>query len=505
MKKLEKNMIVSKEMNSGLRVLSLFDGMGCGRIALQELGIPIDTYYASEVDKFAIRQTKMNFPDIVHLGDVRGIQGASLGHIDIILAGSPCQSLSFAGRRNGLSTVDNEEVLTLEHYLELKEQKYAFDGESYLFWEFIRLLHEVREINPDVYFLLENVEMGKKWETVFDTVLGLKGVHINSALVSAQNRRRIYWSNIRTCERGFFGDLYTDIPQPKDRGIYLGDVLEEDVDEKYYLSDKMLAWLNKHSQKRGAPVNILTDNDKSRCLTVSSGKMNLTSDYVCVAARGRGEGNSQQLEPRNDRKTNCLTTAFKDNLILDGRLRALTPTEYARLQTVPDWYSWKGTSATQIRRMCGNGWTIEVIKHILSFLKEKIMLNLEELEEKLDESLENETSESLAEFVEARGLVVKELEEVFEGRGEVRGFTFTQLHRTEYAYVYEQKEEVSGHITYEVFRRRVNVQFGCISYPKSNGFGDSAYMGKTFRSLDKAMAYFEYLNDYCWKKSLEVA
>lgn len=497
-------MIELNGMSKGLRVLSLFDGMGSGWIALQELGIPVDTYYASEVDKFAIRQTKMNFPDIVHLGDVRDIEGASLGHIDLILAGSPCQSLSFAGKRNGFSTVDKEEVLTLERYLELKGQNFEFEGESYLFWEFIRILHEVRVINPDVYFLLENVEMGQKWENVFDTVLGLKGVHINSALVSAQNRRRIYWSNIRTCERSFWGDLYTDIPQPKDRRIYLRDVLEEDVDEKYYLSEKMLAWLNKHSEKKGNPVNMLTGDDKSHCLTVSSLKMNCDTDYVCVAARGRGEDNSQKLEHRSDGKTNCLTTVSKDNMISDGRLRVLTPTEYARLQTVPDWYSWEGTSATQIRRMCGNGWTIEVIKHILSYLK-KVMVNLEELEEKLNESLENETSESLTEFVEARGICVKELEEVFEGRGEVKGFTFTQLHRTEYVYMYEQKEEVSGHITYEVFRRRVNAQFGCVSYPKSNGFGDSAYMGKTFRSLDKAMAYFEYLNDYCQKKSLEVS
>lgn len=98
-------------MSSGIRVLSLFDGMGGGRIALKELGIPVDTYYASEVDKFAIRQTKMNFPDVVHLGDVRGIEGASLGHIDLILAGTPCTNLSFVGNRAGLSTVEGEEKM----------------------------------------------------------------------------------------------------------------------------------------------------------------------------------------------------------------------------------------------------------------------------------------------------------------------------------------------------------------------------------------------------------
>lgn len=501
MKKLEQNMIASKEKSSGIRVLSLFDGMGGGRIALKELGIPVETYYASEVDKFAVRQTKMNFPDVVHLGDVRGIEGSSLGHIDLVLAGTPCTNLSFIGNRAGLSTVEGEEILTLERYLELKEQNFEFEGESYLFWEFVRLLKEIRAVNPNVYFLVENVEMGSKWENVFDSVLGLKGVHINSALLSAQNRRRIYWSNIRTCKKGFWGDLYTDIPQPEDRHVYLRDVLEEDVDEKYYLSEKMLAWLNKHSKKKGNPINKLTGDDKSHCLTASGLKMNCDTDYVCVAARGRGKDNIPNLEPRNDGKTNCLTTVTKDSLIYNGRLRVLTPTEYARLQTVPDWYSWEGTSNTQIRRMCGNGWTIEVIKHILSYLKEKKMVNLEKLEEKLDEALKNETSESLTEFVEARGVMIKELEEVFEGRGEARGFTFTQLDRSDYAYLYEQKEKESGHITYEVFRRKVNTQFGCVSYPSSKGFGDSVFMGKTFRYLDKAKEYFAYLNKLAEEKS----
>lgn len=495
-------------MNSGIRVLSLFDGMGCGIIALKELGIPVDTYYASEVDKFAIRQTKMNFPDVVHFGDVRGIEGASLGHIDLILAGTPCTNLSFVGNRAGLSTVEGEEILTLERYLELKEQNFEFEGESYLFWEFVRLLHEVRMVNPNVCFLLENVEMGTKWENVFDSVLGLKGVHINSALVSAQNRRRIYWSNIRTCERGFWRDLYTDIPQPKDRHIYLRDVLEEDVDEKYYLSEKMLAWLNKHSEKKGNPVNKLTGDDKSHCLTVSSLKMNCDTDYVCVAARGRNDTclvpkrteygkairkdyedgkikekrmNIQQLEPRNDGKTNCLTTVTKDSLIYNGRLRVLTPTECARLQTVPNWYSWEGTSDTQIKRMCGNGWTIEVIKHILSYLKDRIMIE--------------------EEFTESVGIIPKELEEVFKGRGEVKGYTFTQLYRSDHAYLYEQKEKETGHITYEVFRRKVNTQFGCVSYPSSKGFGDSIFMGKTFRDLNKAKEYFVYLNKLAEKKA----
>lgn len=231
-------------------VLSLFDGMSCGQIALQQLGIKVDKYYASEVDKFAIAQTMLNFPDTIQLGDVRNIDARKLGHIDLLMGGSPCQSFSFAGKRAGMSTKQKEEIYTLERYLELKQAGFEFEGQSYLFWEYVRILHELREINPDVYFLLENVEMGKKWEKVLSEAIGLQGVHINSALVSAQIRKRIYWTNIRT-GKTLLGDLYTAIPQPKDRGILLRDILEDDadVDEKYYLSDKTVQTLLEHKAR----------------------------------------------------------------------------------------------------------------------------------------------------------------------------------------------------------------------------------------------------------------
>ena len=227
-------------------VLSLFDGMSCGQIALRELGAKVDRYYASEVDKYAIQQTQLNFPDTVQLGDVRNINARTLGHVDLLMGGSPCQSFSFAGKRAGMSTKQNEEIYTLDRYMELKRAGFEFEGQSYLFWEYIRILHELREANPNVYFLLENVEMGKKWEAVLSEAIGVQGVHINSALVSAQIRKRIYWTNIRTEVRG--GLIYSDIPQPGDRDLLLRDILEDDadIDERYYLKPEVVLALLEH-------------------------------------------------------------------------------------------------------------------------------------------------------------------------------------------------------------------------------------------------------------------
>lgn len=161
-----------------MRVLSLFDGMSCGQIALKEIGITPEVYYASEIDKFAIKQTQLNFPNTIQVGDVRDLNVEDLGHIDLILAGSPCTDMSFSGKRKGLSTVEGIEIKSLNEYLELKKQGFEFAGQSYLFWEFIRILNDVRKTNPDVLFLLENVKMGKKWEPVFDDAIGCKGNHI---------------------------------------------------------------------------------------------------------------------------------------------------------------------------------------------------------------------------------------------------------------------------------------------------------------------------------------
>lgn len=224
----------------GIAVLSLFDGMSVGRCALKELGIKVDKYYASEIDKHAIAQTQKNFPDTIQLGDVAKIDARKLGHIDLLIGGSPCQSFSSAGRRVGMSTSTNEEIYTLDRYLELKNGGFEFEGESYLFWEYMRILQELRETNPNVFFFLENVEMGEKWESVLTQAIGIPGIHMNSALVSAQNRRRIYWTNIQLKEVGLLRKKVINIPQPKDKGIYLKDILEDEVDKKYYLSDDIV-------------------------------------------------------------------------------------------------------------------------------------------------------------------------------------------------------------------------------------------------------------------------
>lgn len=195
-------------------VLSLFDGMSCGQIALIELGVNVERYYASEVDKQAIAQTQLNFPNTIQLGDINHWQEWDInwGTVDLILAGSPCQGFSLAGKQQGLE-----------------------DPRSKLFWVFNEIRKRVLEENPNALFLLENVRMQPEYEQVINDALGLMPVVINSSLVSAQNRTRLYWSNIRTRQEGLFDVLYTDIPQPKDRGIVIRDILDDEVDSKYYI------------------------------------------------------------------------------------------------------------------------------------------------------------------------------------------------------------------------------------------------------------------------------
>lgn len=196
-----------------MNVLSLFDGMSCGQIALTNLGCFPDKYYASEVDV------------------------SKLDKIDLIIGGSPCQSFSFAGKQAGMATTENIEITDLDQYLDLKIMGFEFTGQSYLFWEYMRILTEVRKYNPGVKFLLENVVMSKKWEAVLTNAIGVEPVMINSNLLSAQNRKRLYWTNI------------AEITQPEDEGIFIRDILEDKVNEKYYVSDKALDGMINRAKK----------------------------------------------------------------------------------------------------------------------------------------------------------------------------------------------------------------------------------------------------------------
>lgn len=253
-------------------VLSLFNGMSCGVLALQQAGISFEKYYASEIDKYANKIAEIIYPDTIFLGSVTDINTEQLPAIDLLIGGSPCQSFSFSGKRNGMTTKCSIEITTLEQYLELKENNFEFEGQSYLFWEFVRILQAT---NPK-YFLLENVMMEEKWELLISKTLGVHPVMINSALVSAQNRKRLYWTNIGLAPSGFFGDLESTIQQPKDKGLVIKDIIENDVDEKYYLSDKLINYFMENSSKNKSKGNGFrfspTDGGgKGKSLTTLSG------------------------------------------------------------------------------------------------------------------------------------------------------------------------------------------------------------------------------------------
>lgn len=404
------NIATNAMLSEGIVVLSLFDGMSCGQLAFQNLGIKVKKYYACEIDKHAIAVTRNNFPTTIQLGDVTKVFAKDLPKIDLLIGGSPCQGFSFAGKQLAFD-----------------------DSRSKLFFEFVRLKNEC---NP-TYFMLENVKMKREFELVISQYLGVAPIEINSALLSAQNRVRLYWTNIANEPYGLFGDMQCTIPQPKDKGILLKDILEQDVPAKYYLSDKALDYLQRDTlgnySDRLAFMNY-SNKPKSTCLTQNHSKGIPYNMVTCVASRGRNPENpksreaglntEQMLELRFDGKTNCLTSVQKDNLVMhiaeatkkgfievkpgecfdfenpnsetrrgrkmedksnclmaketdfmqftkDGKIRRLTPVECERLQTVPDGYT-SAVSDTQRYRMLGNGWTVDVIAYIFSFMNWKL-------------------------------------------------------------------------------------------------------------------------------------
>jgi len=380
--------------STGLNVLSLFDGMSCGQIALNRAGIPYDKYYASEIDKHAIKVTQHNYPDTIQLGSVIDIKGQDLPKIDLLIGGSPCQGFSFAGKQLNFD-----------------------DPRSKLFFEFVRLL---KECKPK-YFLLENVKMKKEYQDVITEHLGVEPIEINSNLLSAQNRKRLYWTNI------------PGVTIPSDKGILLKDIVHENesidtalngnyaewfaknaefqLGKKYcslspekaitmtarqYASwngnywfeilseyivpfDKTLQILDKEVQ-RGKVGYFRKDSQANRVYYIHDKAITLTGEAGGGAAKmGQylfGCITPDRIEKRqngqrfNDgKKFYTLTAQDKHGVLIEGYIRKLTPIECERLQTVPDNYT-AIVSNSQRYKMLGNGWTVDVIAHIFGGLKQ---------------------------------------------------------------------------------------------------------------------------------------
>jgi DNA-cytosine methyltransferase len=377
-----------------IKILSLFDGISIAQQAFKELGYEVE-YYASEIDKYAIQITQKNFPNTIQLGDIKiltneleNIERKWSENIDLIVGGSPCQDLSIANKnRQGL------------------------DGaRSGLFWEYVRILKEVKP----KYFVLENVNsMPKEAKAIItDTLWGIEPVMINAALVSAQNRKRLFWVG------KLVGDTYEQvaIDQPQDKGILLKDILESEVDEKYYLSDKLITNFTTREQRKSFPFKPMEKTqEKTPTLTARYFKMAATDPYVKdpirigslnsggqgdriyspegksvnLSANGGGRGaktglyavgcasrtyprikvdgeeRNKQIEIRDDEKANSMTSVQSDSMVQEqSQIRKLTPIECERLQSLPDNYT-EGISNTQRYKALGNGFNCSVIKHIL--------------------------------------------------------------------------------------------------------------------------------------------
>ena len=354
-----------------MTVLSLFDGMSCGRLAIERFGFEIDKYYASEISQPKIKASKNYFPDNIHIGDITKVSGHDYD-IDILIGGSPCQGFSIMGDR-----------------LNFK------DPRSGLIMDYFRILEE----SKPKYFLLENVPMDKQCEIEISRRLGVLPVKINSSLVSAQNRKRIYWTNIP----GSGADLFSDeIEQPEDKGILLRDILqpESEIDEKYYLKKNVLEYLTKRLKLDGREKHFAINGEKARTLRKSYdrcwGSTLISDQFINKKQNGAGfKKNAEKSYTLNtvdrhaiiiDRphgfnkggikevKKTCPMTSssWQDNhyILENYRVRKLTPKECCRLQTVPDnFFDGSDISDNQQYSCLGDGWTIDVICHILQGIK----------------------------------------------------------------------------------------------------------------------------------------
>lgn len=303
-----------------MKVLSLFDGISTGLLALKQAGIPISQYHAAEIDKYAIKISQKNFPEIIQLGDVTKLD-IKEGQYDLLLAGFPCQSWASCGNQKGIEDLRGQLVFNM--------------------------LDILNKLKPK-YFLFENVaSMSKKNKTFLDTLIGVKGIIIDSSLVSAQNRRRIYWSNF-------------PITQPKDQGIMLQDILEDgfvDRDKSYCIDANYF---------KGS--NLKSYFEKRR-------RQLVFRDAIAWSSSGRGDGIIEDRFRLNE-KANTLLASGKGcggsktlNIVYSNLgIRILTTTECERLMGLPDFFT-EGISNTQRYKCLGNGWECNTITHIFNCMK----------------------------------------------------------------------------------------------------------------------------------------
>lgn len=309
-------------------VLSLFDGMSCGQIALNRVGIEYDNYFASEIDKHAIKVTQTNYPNTIQLGDITKIKGSDLPKIDLLIGGSPCQGFSFAGK--GLNFEDPR---------------------SKLFFEFVRLKNETQP----KYWMLENVKMRNEYQNIISEILGVQPILINSELVSAQSRERLFWTNIPITEL------------PTDKGILLKDIIEigEPIKDK---SQTILATLYKENaksmikrNKAGLLVKMSSENPRIK-------ELSITDRGIRPHRNDKRKSGISEIGTIHypDTKSYTITANHAPKVLTEIiGWRKLTPKECERLQTVPDNYT-DCVSDTQRYKMLGNGWTVDVIAHIFN-------------------------------------------------------------------------------------------------------------------------------------------
>lgn len=333
-------------------VLSLFDGMSCGQLALNRISIKYDKYYASEIDKHAIKVTMHHFPKTIQLGSVIDVNTNSLPKIDLLIGGSPCKGFSRAGKG-----------LNFDHQ------------ESKLFFEYVRLW---KDIQPK-YWLLENVKMKKEWELEINKVFGKKPLRFDSGWVSAQVRERLYWTNIPV----------TSIPINK--RLKLADILEEDsipmvdksygIDSNYYKGGKKTLNPKNQSQRRNMVIQINPSIESNTCQPYQQNRIydingkspslltQLSGNTHKIYQRPRGYNKGGVID--HGKSTTISSNSWQENnfVLINENIRKLTVKECCRLQTVPDDYFNGIVSDTQAYKMLGNGWTIDIIAHILSFMK----------------------------------------------------------------------------------------------------------------------------------------